>query len=437
MVAGGIIAHFIWSMQSTVMVNFSCSKTLALFAVIFLAVAGAQSQKIETNWNRTWVGAWAASQQIPEPRNTVPLDSLQNATLRQVIHLSVGGEMIRLRVSNAFGTEPLHLLAVHVARPVSPATSQIEPETDKAVTFNGNPDVLVPVGAEYFSDPLKYPVKPLSNLTITMQIEAAPGQETSHPGSRATSYLAQGVPVTVAEMPKATTIEHWYFLSGLDVTAPANAAAVVALGDSITDGHGATTNGNNRWTDDLAQRIQDAKLGHEVSVLNEGTGGNRLLEYGLGPDALARFNRDVLSQTGARYLIVLEGVNDLGMLTHDRTATEAEHNDLTHRIIGSFRQIITRAHARGIKVIGGTIMPFVGSAYYHPGALTEADRQAINTWIRAKGHFDAVVDFDRVIRDPAHPDRLRPDYDSGDHLHPSVVGYNAMAKAIPLALFQD
>ena len=382
-----------------------------------------------------WVGSWAASQQIPEPSNAMPLESFRNATLRQIVHLSAGGSAIRVRISNAFGAAPLHVITVHVARSPSPSSSHIEPASDRGLTFNEREDVLIPAGAEYTSDPLSYAVAPLSNLAVTMQIEAAPEPETGHPGSRATSYLGLGLAASAVELPAAQAIDHWYFLSGVDV-AGTGTSAVVALGDSITDGHGATTNGNDRWTDALAARLQHGTATTGIAVLNEGIGGNRLLNDGLGPNALARFDRDVLAQSGIRYLIVLEGINDIGTLTRTAVATEAQHEDLVRRMIGVYRQITMRAHAHGIKVIGGTVMPFMGSEFYHPGPSNELDRQTVNAWIRAPEHFDAVIDFDKIIADPAHPDHLRPDYDCGDHLHPSPAGYRAMADAIALELFR-
>ncbi|HLH34784.1 MAG TPA: SGNH/GDSL hydrolase family protein [Alloacidobacterium sp.] len=414
-------------------------KSSFTFLLIFLLSARAQTP-VSANSSpalasTTWVGSWAASQQIPEPNNAVPPESLHNATLRQIVHLSLGGSAIRVHVSNAFGTTPLHLTAVHVARPVSPASSRIDPASDQALTFNERADIVIPMGAEYLSDPLSYPIAALSDLAITMQIEAAPEQETGHPGSRATSYLAAGVPASAVELTGAQTFDHWYFLSGVDVSAPASASAIVALGDSITDGHGATTNGNDRWTDDLAARLLRSPSTNKTAVLNEGIGGNRLLLDGLGPNALARLDRDVLAQNSVRYLIVLEGINDIGTLTRTAPASEEQHQDLVRRMIGAYQQIILRAHAHGIKVIGGTIMAFMGSGYYHPTASNENDRQTVNAWIRAAGHFDAVIDFDKIMGDPSHPDHLRPEYDCGDHLHPSPAGYHAMADAIPLALF--
>jgi lysophospholipase L1-like esterase len=241
--------------------------------------------------------------------------------------------------------------------------------------------------------------------------------------------------VSAANLIDARHVDHWYQVSSIDALASPSAASVVVLGDSITDGHGATTNGNDRWTDVLAARLQASAETRDVGVSNQGIGGNHLLTDGLGPNALARFDRDVLAQAGVRWLIVFEGVNDLGGLARNGEVTPAEHTALVVRVLAAYQQIITRAHAHGIRVVGGTITPYVGSEYYHPGPLSEADRQAVNTWIRAAGHFDAVVDFDAVLRDPHSPDRLLPAFDCGDHLHPSPAGYRAMGEAIQLSLF--
>ena len=374
-----------------------------------------------------WVGSWGASQQLPEPYNALPADDLRDATLRQVVHLSIGGPQLRVRLSNRFGTAPLHLTAVHVA----------QKGVDKALAFAGRPDVTIPTGADYLSDPLDYPVAALSDLTISLHIDDPPPSQTGHPGSRATSWYAHGDLVSAAELPNAKKVEHWYFIAGVDVAAPAGAASIVTLGDSITDGHGATTDGNDRWPDALARRLQASPATQSIGVLNEGIGGNRVLLDGLGPSALARFDHDVLAQAGVRYLIVLEGVNDVGVLGRTGDASREAHEALVHNILAGYAQMIARAHTHGIEAIGATIMPFTGSEYYHPGAATEADRRAINEWIRTPSHFDAVVDFDQLTRDPAHPERLLPAYDCGDHLHPSPAGYAAMAEAIPLSLFDS
>jgi lysophospholipase L1-like esterase len=382
-----------------------------------------------------WVGSWASAQQIPEPQNALPPEELRDATLRQIVHLTMGGHALRVRLSNAFGTAPLTILSAHIARPVSKETGSIDAATDEALTFGGSASVTIPAGAEYYSDPIAFEAPSLSDLAITLYLEVPPEQQTSHPGARETSFLVHGNHVTDAVLSGATTNDHWFFISGVDVRASAPGAAIVAFGDSITDGHATADNSDTRWPDDLARRLEAAPKTRGMSVVNVGIGGNRLLLDGLGPNALARFDRDVLAQTGARYLIVLEGVNDLGTATRLAPISAAQHTLLVHQIIGAYEQIILRARAHGIEVIGGTITPYMGSDYYHPRAVSEADRQAINAWIRQPGHFDAVVDFDRAIRDPGHPERMLPAYDSGDHLHPSPAGYRAMAAAIPLRLF--
>jgi lysophospholipase L1-like esterase len=409
-------------------------RTVVCGVVVWLLSVG----RIEAQKNAPavhWVGSWAASQQVPETQNRLDTEVMRDATLRQIVHLSVGGDRLRVRVSNAFGTAPLHVTTVHVARPISAASAAIDPGSDTALTFHGVPDVTIPAGAEYMSDAAAFPVSAPSDLAITFHLDQPTTGETGHPGSRATSYVVHGDVVSAASLPDATKVEHWYQISGVDVVGAEKAAAVVTLGDSITDGHGATTNGNDRWPDVLAARMQADKSMRVNGVLNEGIGGNRLLLDGLGPNALARFDRDVVAQTAVRAVIVLEGVNDLGTLTRDHDVSAEAHAALVSQIEAAYAQMMERAHAHGIRVIGATILPYVGSGYYHPGPESEADRQAINGWIREPGHFDAVVDFDKVMRDPQHPDRLLPAYDSGDHLHPGPAGYKAMGDAIPLALF--
>ena len=268
----------------------------------------------EGQGQKHWVGSWATSQQLVEPANALRREDLCDATLRQIVHLSLGGREVRLRLSNRFGATTLHLTWVHFAKPRSAASPKIMPASDKAITFSGSPEVKIPPHADYLSDPLSFSVAPLTDVAITVHVDDGPDDQTGHPGSRATSYVAHGNLVSADDLPNAKTAEHWYFIAGIDVVAPVDATAVVVLGDSITDGHGATTNGNDRWTDILAQRLQGQAETRNVAVLNHGIGGNHILTDGLGPNALSRVDHDVIAQPGVHYLIVLEGINDLGLL---------------------------------------------------------------------------------------------------------------------------
>jgi lysophospholipase L1-like esterase len=422
------------------MVNLSPMKQAAKFALILglAAIASCMWSQADAHSAATqevWVESWGTSQQIPEPQNALPMDDLRDATVRQIFHLSVGGTALRVHLSNAFGREALHFTSVHIARPLSSSSSAIDAASDRPLTFAGNSDVTIPPGAEFVSDPLMFAALPLSDVAVTFHTDAAPASQTGHPGSRATSYFVHGDVVSAATLSDQGHVDHWYQVSGIDVQAASGAATVVALGDSITDGHGATTNGNDRWTDVLAERLQGSPATRNIGVSNQGIGGNHLLTDGLGPSALARFDRDVLAPAGVRWLILFEGVNDLGELARKGEVSPAEHAARVQQVLAAYQQIATRAHAHGLRVYAATITPYTGSNYYHPGPLSEADRQAVNQWIRTPGRFDAVIDFDSVVQDPQHPDQLLPAYDSGDHLHPSAAGYKAMGNAISLSLF--
>lgn len=408
------------------------TRTTAGFITAALLAAACAAQAARP---ATWVASWATSQQVPEQRNALPEEALANATLRQTVHVSLGGRSWRLRLSNAFGTAPLRIGAARVARPVKAGSPDIEPGSDIAVLFDGRPEVIIPAGADYVSDAFHFDAAPGANIAISLFLPAAPPGQTSHPGSRTTSHWARGNQVAEQRLQGANAFEHWFVIAGLEVETKAGTGAIAILGDSIADGRGSTTNGNDRWSDVLAARINAAKL--PLAVLNHGIGGNRLLDDGLGPNALARLDRDVFGQAGVRYLIVHEGINDLGTFGTQPgpPRTDAEHETLVRRITGAYRQIVERARARGIKVIGCTLMPYAGPTY-HPTPRDEEDRRQVNEWIRTSGHFDAVVDFDKVVRDPADPLQFRSEYDSGDHLHPSPAGFRAMAGAIPLALFK-
>jgi lysophospholipase L1-like esterase len=419
--------------------SFLMTQTRQFFLTVgFVFVAACmmgQASAQSAHQAQVWVASWGAAQQIPEPQNALPAADLTDATVRQVFHLSVGGPALRVHVSNAFGTAALHFTSVHVARPLSPSAAAIDPASDRTLRFAGSVEVTVPPGAEFVSDPVDYAVAPLSDVAVTFHLDTPPSTETGHPGSRATSYYAPGDAVSAPALADAKRVDHWYQVSEIDVLGAPGAASVVALGNSITDGHGATTNGNDRWTDVLARRLQASPKTRSIGVSNQGIGGNHLLTDGLGPNVLARLDRDVLAPEAVKWVIVFEGVNDLGGLAMNGEVTPEAHAARVQSVIAAYQQIILRAHAHGLRVYGVTVTPYAGSDYYHPGPLSEADRQAVNQWIRATGHFDAVIDFDAVVRDPAHTDRLLPAYDCGDHLHPSPAGYKAMGEAIPLALF--
>jgi lysophospholipase L1-like esterase len=372
-----------------------------------------------------WVGTWGTAPQLTEPANLPPAPGLTGNTLRQVVHVSIGGTRVRVHFSNEFGSSPVTLSAAHLA--VSLGAGAIEPASDQALAFDGRPGVTIPAGGTATSDPLPFPLRPLSDVAITVTFGDTSPDVTGHPGSRTTSYLVSGNAVSASLLPGAAHTDHWYIIKGIDVAAE-DADAVVTLGNSITDGRGSGTNRQNRWPDELARRLQANPGTARVAVLNMGIGGNCVLRDCLGPAALARFDRDVLDRSGARWLIVLEGVNDIG------TARGADSTAAVARgLIEGFQRMVERAHARGIRVYGATILPFGGSFYDAPDR--EAARRTVNEWIRTSGAFDAVIDLDAAMRDPANPTHLLPSADTGDHLHPNEEGYRMMAAAIDLSLF--
>lgn len=401
----------------------------AIAASVFFFVAatvvqasGSESRKSAKGAH--WVGTWASSPQLADS-NSAPAPGFVDCTLRQIVHLSVGGSQIRVRFSNAFGTTALMITSARVAKAAPSGSIQLE--SDRDLLFQGRPSTTIPAGALMYSDALNFDARALSDLAVTIHLAVAPEGVTTHSGARATSYLAQGDEVSAAELSSPRTTDHWYFLNGVDVLSN-KSAAVVVLGDSITDGKNSSTNENRRWPDELARRLHANKSTSNVGVLNEGIGGNRLLQDGLGPNGLARLDRDVLAQTSPRWLIVLEGVNDIGTCTE-----KCEPAANAQNIICAYQQIILRAHSQGIRVYGATITPF-GRSFYD-SAEAERARQTVNDWIRTSGQFDAVIDFDAAIRDPNNPLNLSAGADSGDHLHPSDAGYKTMADSVNLKLF--
>ena len=375
--------------------------------------------------NEHWVGTWGTSPQLTEPRNLPPQPGLSSNTLRQVVHVSIGGKKLRVRFSNVFGDAPVTMDAAHIA--LSAGDGAIKIETDKTLTFDGKTSVTIPAGEMIFSDPLDFDLAPQADVAVTIHFGETADDVTGHPGSRATSYLQAGDSVSAPELAAAAKMEHWYILTGIDVEAENSSAAIVALGDSITDGRGSQPNKNNRWSDNLANRLQSNDDTKNVAVLNEGIGGNCVLRGGLGPTALSRFDRDVLEQSSVRWLIIFEGVNDIG-------GSRGTNSPVAQNLISAFQKFIDEAHAKNIRVYGATITP-VGSSFYDSPAH-ELARQTVNDWIRTSGKFDAVIDFDAAVRDPQNPTQLSPAANSVDHLHLGVKGYQMMADAIDLKLFE-
>jgi lysophospholipase L1-like esterase len=370
-----------------------------------------------------WVGTWGCGPQLTEPVNLPPVP-MANSTLRQFVRTTIGGKHLRARFSNAYGTNSVNINAARIALSAgtgSAGNGDINPATDKALTFRGAPAVVIPRGEAVLSDPIEFDLPAITNLAISIffgNISAT--TINGHPGSRTTSFIVPSNVVSAASLPAASKTAHWYVLTGIDVLADASSKAIVTLGDSITDGRGSTTDGNDRWPDNLARRLITNAPTSGVAVINMGIGGNGIFA-GLGPSAQARFDRDVLGQSGVRWLIVFEGVNDIGGGATAQSLTNA------------YAQFVDKAHARNLRAYGATITPFGGHAYFT--VPHEAVRQSVNTWIRSSGKFDAVIDFDAVVRDPVTPTNLQSAYNSGDGLHLSPAGYRAMADAIDLNLF--
>ncbi|CAN7453881.1 SGNH/GDSL hydrolase family protein [Caulobacter sp. LjRoot300] len=379
----------------------------------------------------TWTGSWATAL-VPTDAANLPAP-LGEVTIRQVVRLGAGGPRLRLRLANTFGTAPLRIDGARVALAAAPGGAGIVAETDRAVTFDGQAGVTIPPGATWLSDPVNLPVEGLARLAVSLRLPEVPRQASVHRSARTTAFVVAGDQSAAPELAGATSFTQWAQLAGVDVERPSGKGmAVVTLGDSITDGSGAGVDVYERWPDVLAARLQADPRTKGVSVLNVGIGGNKLLKDGSGQAALARLDRDVLTQPGVKALIVLIGINDIGGLSREGEVTPEKRTQVVTGLIAAYRQIVTRAHERGLRVIGATILPCGGTKIYRSDADADADRQAVNAWIRGSGVFDAVLDFDQVTRDPAHPERLLPAYDSGDQLHPSPAGYKAMGEAVAI-----
>jgi lysophospholipase L1-like esterase len=403
------------------MTNIRISRSLILALAAAVSVQPLLAKPAATKW----VGTWASAPLLDA--HAKPAEAaLTGATLREVAHVSIGGEMVRVRFTNLYGTSPLVIGAAEIAQTLKGA--DIVAGTGKALTFHGAPSVSIPAGALVVSDPIPFKFAPLSDVTVSFYLPSPSGPVTEHELGNATSYHANGNVVSNASLDAPTTLTSWEYLNGIDTLAPAAAGAVVTIGDSITDGAKSTRDTNQRWPDELARRLQADPKYRNMAVLNEGISGNQLLRDGAGPNALARFDRDVIAQNGARYLLILEGINDIGRL-HNTPDSGLAAADL----IAAMNQMIVRAHAHGIAVIGCTLTPYHGAGYSTDNG--EAIRKAVNDWIRTGGAFDGVVDFEAAVRDPNHPDSFLPANDPGDHLHPNDAGYKAMGDAIDLKLF--
>jgi lysophospholipase L1-like esterase len=347
------------------------------------------------------------------------------------VHTSLGGNRIRVVLSNAFGTAPIQVGAAHVALRAQEAA--IAPQSAKPLTVSGSTAFSVLAGATVVSDPVDLAVPAVSDLVVDLylpgEVGTGPSPVTTHQGASQTNYVSEpGNHSGEAALPVMARTGSWLLLARVEVAAPARSGAVVTFGDSITDGARSTTDTNARWPDVLARRLAAQKNGSAVGVVNAGISGNRVLGDGAGVSALARFDRDVLLQTGATHVIIMEGINDIGIARANPSPSAAD-------LIAGHKQLIERAHARGLKAIGATLTPFEGAAYWSPEG--EAKRQALNDWIRKSGNYDGVIDFDMATRDPSAPTRFNPLYDSGDHLHPGDAGYKAMGDAVDLGLFKQ
>jgi lysophospholipase L1-like esterase len=377
-----------------------------------------------------WVGTWATSPQGLANSGVPDVGEFDNQTVRQIMRVSIEGKVLRVRFSNEFGEEPLVIGAARIA--LSAGEANIVPGTSRQLTFGGESSVNIPPGAPALSDPVKLHVPPLGDLAISVYLPNLTTVTTYHRRALQTAYISDGDETDTVALPMYTTAVNWFFLSSVEVLASEEAAAIVTLGDSITDGTNSTVDANARWPNFLAVRLQARYDFNHLAVLDQGISGNRVLHDFIGDNALARFDRDVLRQPGVKYVVVMLGINDIGFSQISGFEDQAVSAD---EIIAGHRQLIARAHELGLTIYGATLTPFEGAFYFTDEG--EVKRQAVNHWIRTSGEYDGVIDFDKVIRDPEHPTMFLPEYNSGDNLHPNDAGYEAMGNSVKLRLFTD
>ncbi|MBZ5584311.1 MAG: SGNH/GDSL hydrolase family protein [Acidobacteriia bacterium] len=401
-----------------------------------LTLAQAQNPKGD-HWVSTWTTAQLLARTAPPPAapaaaqpprtpQAVGARGFNNQTVRMIVRTSIGGRRARVKIANAFGGASVTVGAAHIA--VRSKGSEIVAGSDRPLSFNGKPGCMVGPGMVILSDPVDLEIPQVGDVAVSLYFPGETGPPTTHATGLHNAYIKDGDATAQPAMADAMTTQSYYFLAGVDVLAPRRDALIVAYGDSITDGARSTPETDHSWPALLAARFGSKKKPAAFAIGNMGIGGNRVLRDGTGSSALARFDRDVLGQSGVAWVMLLEGINDIG-----RMATVPAEAVTADELIGAYKQLIERAHTHGLKIAGCTLLPFQGASYYRePG---EAVREAVNNWIRTSGAFDAVVDFEAATRDPANPKRIKPEFDPGDHLHPNDAGYQAMANAVDLQIF--
>jgi len=405
------------------------AKTMASAFIAWMLIGVSLDAQQSPHWLATWAPSYfAAPTPLPDSIDRVP--SYFNRTLRQIVHTSLGGDRVRIRLTNEYGERPLVIGSAHIA--VRDSGTAIKPPTDRALTFGGRTTVTLRPGAVVTSDPVDLRIPSVSDLAISLWVQDTIRATTRHNAAHQRSYVSAAGDFTSAErLTPDTTITSWLWIAGVDVINPAATGVIVALGNSITDGTGTTLDANTRWPDVLARRLLSSSEAPKA-VVNAGIGGNRVLSPRTGPSALARFDRDVLMQPGVTHVVVLEAINDLASGT---AIPETRDSTTAADIIFGYKQLIARAHERGLIIYGATLTPIGGMGRANTAAV-DVKRRAVNDWIRTSGMFDGVIDFEAAARDPAQPDRFLAAFDSGDHLHPSDAGYKAMGESIDLTLFR-
>ena len=374
---------------------------------------------------KKWVGTWSTAPQLVETSNLPPSPGLTDNSLRQIVRVSIGGDTIRLRFSNEFSISAVTMKSVQIA--VSTGGNTINVSTNKELKFNGNSEVTMNAGVAVTSDPIAFNLTPRMDLVITVYFGQTSTNVTGHPGSRTTSYILAGNTTAATDFTGAVMTDHWYIINAIDVLAPSTTACIAILGNSITDGRGSTTNMQNRWPDIFSEALLKDSSTQQIGVLNLGIGGNCVLTGGLGPTGVNRYDRDILNQSGVRWVIIFEGVNDIGRVNSAAAATTTANN-----LIAAYQQMIDKTHAKNIRIYGGTITPFNGNGYHNQ--YSELCRNTVNQWIRAKGNYDGCIDFDKTLRNPQDTARLVSSYQN-DGLHPDAAEHKKMGESVDLNLF--